>query len=319
MQTLKTIFENELDRLISIQQFQEPASALSSGFKHLDRAINGFRPQHLYLLGSMPQAGKTAFLLNLLLNITVKKQTPSKALLYSLDISAAEVAQRLLCCNSSITLDQIFYGVSNTAILEKIYVDVDQIKHLSNNLLIDDYPICTIELMRKQLQQLKEQNQMPAIVVIDNINRIVLPDANTEKEAKASLMELLKQLAFDFNIPLLVSTEVVPVTGDIDEDIYPRLSALRKNNIYLHVVDVVMFLMRPEYYRITEDREFDECFDEKGEKPNHALSRAGNPLPKGFGEMHLNIALNRCGPTAIVYFNANMETQQVLEDGGFNS
>ncbi|MBS4063216.1 MAG: hypothetical protein KGZ74_01580 [Chitinophagaceae bacterium] len=47
---------------------------VSSGFKYLDRAINGFRPQHLYLLSAAPESGKTAFLLNLLLNITVKKK-----------------------------------------------------------------------------------------------------------------------------------------------------------------------------------------------------------------------------------------------------
>ena len=96
MQTLKTILDAELDRLISIQHFQEPAVGVSSGFKYLDRAINGFRQQHLYLLSAAPESGKTAFLLNLLLNITVKKKNPAKALFYSLDISAAEVAQRPL-------------------------------------------------------------------------------------------------------------------------------------------------------------------------------------------------------------------------------
>lgn len=61
MKTLKTILDNELDRLISIQQFQEPASAVSSGYKFLDRALNGFKPQHLYLLSAAPESGKTAF------------------------------------------------------------------------------------------------------------------------------------------------------------------------------------------------------------------------------------------------------------------
>ena len=80
MQTLKNIFDAELDRLINIQQFQEPAVGTSSGYKYLDRTLNGFKPQHLYLLSAAPESGKTAFLLNLLLRMTVKKKNLVKAL-----------------------------------------------------------------------------------------------------------------------------------------------------------------------------------------------------------------------------------------------
>ena len=47
-------------------------------------------------------------------------------------------------------------------------------KDLSNNLFIEDYPSCSIETIRAQLTELKAQNQMPSIVVIDNINRIAV-------------------------------------------------------------------------------------------------------------------------------------------------
>ena len=309
MQTLKNILDNEIDRLISIQQFQEPASAVSSGYKFLDRALNGFRPQHLYLLSSAAESGKTAFLLNLLLNITVKKRNPVKALFYSLDISAPEVAQRLLSCNSAITMNHVFYGTTQSEIIEKLYIDVDQIKDLSNNLLIDDYPICSIDSIRAQLTELKAQNQMPAFVAIDNIDRIVLPDEETDTTAYFSLMENLKKLAIDFNIPLLVSSALCPIDPDIESDRMPRLSMLRKNNINLHVVDAVMFLLMPNYFGINTDNE---------DNPDN-YSRSGHPLPKGFSEMHVRIPLNRCGPIATVFLNANMETQQVMEDAFFNS
>lgn len=308
MQTLKTILDNELDRLISIQQFQEPASAVSSGYQFLDRAINGFKPQHLYLLSASPESGKTAFLLNLLLNITVKKRNPVKALLYSLDISAAEVAQRLLSCNSGITMDNVFYGNTQSEIIEKLYIDVDQIKDLSNNLLIDDYPICSVDSIRAQLTELKVKNQMPAFVAIDNIDRIIVPEGESDTVTYFSLMEQLKKLAIEFNIPLLASSALCPIDPDIDSDRMPRLSMLRKNNINLHVVDAVLFLLMPQYFHIIKE-------DEDG--PSQ-FSKMGHPLPKGFCEMHLRIPLNRCGPIVTVYFNANMETQQVLEDGFYN-
>jgi replicative DNA helicase len=284
MQTLKNILDAELDRLISIQHFQEPAVGVSSGFKYLDRAINGFRPQHLYLLSAAPESGKTAFLLNLLLSITVKKKNPAKALFYSLDISAAEVAQRLLSCNS------------------------DKVS-LHNNLFIEDYPSCSIETIRAQLTELKAQNQLPSIVVIDNINRIAVADDPTPESddygvIPASLIEQLKKIAIDFNIPLLVSPETTPIDPEVETDRMPRLYVLRQKNFNLHLIDVVMFLVSPQYYQ----------FPGEEEHQRH-LSKLGNPMPPGFSEMHIRIPLNRCGPITTVYFTANMECQLVYEDG----
>jgi replicative DNA helicase len=309
MQTLKTILDAELDRLISFQHFQEPAVGVSSGFKYLDRAINGFRPQHLYLLSAAPESGKTAFLLNLLLRITVKKKNPAKALLYSLDISAAEVAQRLLSCNSVVTMEHIFYGTTQSEVIEKLYIDVDRIKDLSNNLFIEDYPSCSIETIRAQLTELKAQNQLPSIVVIDNINRIAVADDPTPESddygvIQASLIEQLKKIAIDFNIPLLVSPETTPIDPEVETDRMPRLYILRQKNFNLHLIDVVMFLVSPQYYQ----------FPGEEEHQRH-LSKLGNPMPPGFSEMHIRIPLNRCGPITTVYFTANMECQLVYEDG----
>lgn len=309
MQTLKTILDAELDRLISIQQFQEPAVGVSSGFTYLDRAINGFRPQHLYLLSASPESGKTAFLLNLLLSITVKKKNPAKALFYSLGISAAEVGQRLLSCNSAVTMEHVFYGSTKSEVIEKLYLDVDQIKDLSTNLLIEDYPSCSIESIRAQLTELKAHNQLPAMVVIDNINRIAVegdpaPESDDYGAIPASLIEQLKKIAIDFNIPLLVSPETTPVDPEVETDRMPRLYVLRQKYFNLHLIDVVMFLVSPQYYQ----------FPGEEEHQRH-LSKLGNPMPPGFSEMHIRIPLNRCGPITTVYFTANMECQLVYEDG----
>ena len=205
-------------------------------------------------------------------------------------------------------MDNVFYGNTQSEIIEKLYIDVDQIKDLSNNLLIDDYPICSIDSIRAQLTELKAKNQMPAFVAIDNIDRIIVPERESDTAAYFSLMEQLKKLAIEFNIPLLVSSALCPIDPDIDSDRMPRLSMLRKNNINLHVVDAVMFLLMPQYFHIYKEDE---------DNPSQ-FSKMGHPLPKGFCEMHLRIPLNRCGPIVTVYFNANMETQQVLEDGVFN-
>ena len=180
---------------------------------------------------------------------------------------------------------------------------------LSTNLFIEDYPSCSIETIRAQLTELKAQNQLPSIVVIDNINRIAVADDPTPESddygvIPASLIERLKKIAIDFNIPLLISPETSPLDPDVETDRMPRLYVLRQKNFNLHLIDVVMFLVSPQYYQ----------FPGEEEHQRH-LSKLGHPMPPGFSEMHIRIPLNRCGPITTVYFTANMECQLVYEDG----
>ncbi len=147
-------------------------------------------------------------------------------------------------------------------------------------------------------------------MVIDNINRIAVeedaaPEPDDYGAIPFSLMEQLKNIAVDFNIPLLVSPETSPLDPDIETDRMPRLSVLRQKNFNLHLIDVVMFLLSPQYYHLPGEEEH-----------QHHLSKLGNPMPPGFSEMHLRIPLNRCGPITTVYFTADMESQTIIEDVG---
>jgi replicative DNA helicase len=102
----------------------------------------------------------------------------------------------------------------------------------------------------------------------------------------------------------LVSPETTPIDPEVETDRMPRLYVLRQKNFNLHLIDVVMFLVSPQYYQ----------FPGEEEHQRH-LSKLGNPMPPGFSEMHIRIPLNRCGPITTVYFTANMECQLVYEDG----
>lgn len=118
------------------------------------------------------------------------------------------------------------------------------------------------------------------------------------------LIEQLKQIAIDFNIPLLVSPETSPIDPEIENDRLPRLCVLREKNFNLQLIDVVMFLISPNYYQFPGEEEH-----------QNRLSKLGHHMPPGFSEMHVRIPLNRCGPITTVYFTANMECQLVYEDG----
>jgi len=315
MQTLKSIFESELDRLINLQQSKEPVAALSSGFINLDVTINGFKPQSLYLLASKSEVGKTAFLLNLLFNITVSKKNPAKALLYSLDISSSEVGQRLICCNSSIGLNRILYGINDPEFLAKIYVDIDQINTLSNNLLVEDNPLCSIDSIRKQLEDLQAKNNLPSFLAIDNVDAIILPEAPSQEEAFSLLFAQLKQIAIDFTIPVMVTAELPFEYFNSEDSQMPTLKMLKKKSIPTHMLDAVMFIVRMDYYELNSTSYDDtQQNDEESNSNFYGHFNSGRKLPKGFGEVHLILALNRFGPVNTVRLIGNMEIQRFYEN-----
>ena len=65
---------------------------------------------------------------------------------------------------------------------------------LSTNLFIEDYPSCSIETIRAQLTELKAQNQLPSIVVIDNINRIAVEGDPTPESDDYGVIPLYASL-----------------------------------------------------------------------------------------------------------------------------
>lgn len=308
MQSLKHLLEKEMDHLINLQHIDKDSNAISSGFPNLDRAINGFKPKHLYLLGSKPCTGKTAFLLNIIMHLIVNKTNPIKVLMVSPDISGFELAKRFISLYSSTDMSAIFDQITEPSILENIYVKIDELKDLSNNLLIEDHPLCTIPGIRAQIESME---QKPGFIMIDNLDRIALPEATDPITASILLMEQIKQIAIDFSVPILLTTEI-----DIDhgeEFQLPNVRHLREKNIFVSEIDVAMFLVRPEYYDIADNADTVDPDDD--DEPDHFMKQfnISKPTDPAFGEAHLRIAHNRFGAFETIRLKCNMQKQLFVE------
>lgn len=305
MQTLKQLLEKEMDHLINLQHIDKDNNAISSGFPNLDRAINGFKPKHLYLLASKPCTGKTAFLLNIMMHLLVNKTNPIKVLMVSPDISGFALVKRIISLYSSTEMSKIFDQITDPEVLENIYVKMDELKDLSNNLLIEDHPICTIPGLRAQIESME---QKPGFIMIDNLDRITLPEAGDSITGSILLMEQLKQIAIDFSVPILITTEVNIDPGE--EFQLPNVRHLREKNIFVGEIDVVMFLLRPEYYTDVENSDNVDPDDNDEESDDFMKQfNSSEPIDSGFGEAHLRIAHNRFGAFETIRMKCNMEKQ----------
>src|SRR4029079_1097659 len=79
-----------------------------SGFRDLDRLTSGFQPGNLIIVAARPSMGKSAFALGIAANLAVRHERP--VALFTLEMSKAEVTQRLMCSEAKVESNRLRSG-----------------------------------------------------------------------------------------------------------------------------------------------------------------------------------------------------------------
>jgi replicative DNA helicase len=283
---------------LALSQFQriqesclqpESNAGISTGFPNLDAVITGFLPGQLYVIGARPSVGKTTLMVNLLLHALLHPKQKNRALYYSLKESAELLSQRLLSCVSGIMYEKIARGKLDEQELNQLYKS--GVEPLANSdLAINDRPLLRVSDIRKLLLNSKDRSYN--IVFIDQLQHILASKGRYRDEEVSVIMKELKLLAREFNIPIVVSSQLNR-TVDLrrDGNRMPQLSDLRDSGGIEQEADVVLFLYRPEYYDIV--------LDELGQSNK--------------GETHIRVAKNRTGPLDTIRLKALLHIQKFVD------
>nr|YP_009297452.1 replication helicase subunit [Erythrotrichia carnea]AOM66795.1 replication helicase subunit [Erythrotrichia carnea] len=180
-------------------------NGLESGFADLDTLTDGFQKSDLIIIASRPGMGKTAFVLNIAKNIT--KKSDNSIVFFSLEMTAEQLSYRILASESKISLSKLKKGEINSREWQQIQVAV---KTLANaKLYIDDTPKITISKLRSKIYQILQRNGRLNAVVIDYLQLIEDDQKNENRyQALSSITRSLKIIAREFNIPLLVLSQL---------------------------------------------------------------------------------------------------------------
>jgi len=108
--SIDTILVNTIKRIEDLRQRNEDVTGVPSGFAGLDRVTYGWQNTDLIILAARPAVGKTAFALNLARNATMHPSKPTPVAMFSLEMSAGQLVQRILSAESEIWLEKIARG-----------------------------------------------------------------------------------------------------------------------------------------------------------------------------------------------------------------
>lgn len=225
-----------------------------SGFETLDQITHGWQPSDLIIIAARPGMAKTAALAQMLFNIA-KRGEPTG--MFSLEMPAKQIVNRLAIGQCEIEPDKIRTG--NLTDLEfKRYTDAQGAVSAVPMYIDDSAMLNIIELLARVTRMVRKYG-IKAIGVdyIQLINGIVgnnRQGINRDTEI-GIITRILKGIAKKFNIPVLAISSLSRAVETRGGDKRPQLSDLRESGNIESDADIVVFLYRPEYYKITLDED----------------------------------------------------------------
>ena len=280
-------------------------SGLSTGLRDLDRRTGGLHPSDLLILGGRPGMGKSALAIKIAYGAAKSMLEEGRAVdpnglpkaavaVFSLEMSAEQLATRLLSEESRISSDRIRRGEIGQKDFDRFVQVSREISTLP--LMIDDTPAITLSAMRTRCRRLKRTKGL-ALIVVDYL-QLMRPAAGTRQENRvqeiSQITQGLKALAKELNVPVLALSQLSRQVEN-REDKRPQLADLRESGSIEQDADVVMFIYRDEYYlqqRIPKQIAFDN-----DEKFNGALEKWQRDMEQVHNKAELLIEKQRHGPT----------------------
>ena len=227
-------------------------SGQPSGFEKLDKMTNGWQNSDLIIIAARPAMGKTAFVLSMVRNMAVDRKIP--VAMFSLEMSNQQLVQRLMVNVCEIESEKLRSG--QLAPYEWSQLDSRVRMLVDAPIYVDDTPQLSIFELRTKARRLVREHQVKCIM----IDYLQLMNANgmrfgSRQEEVSNISRSLKGLAKELDIPILALSQLNRGVENREgnEAKRPQLSDLRESGAIEQDADMVLFVHRPEYYRIFED------------------------------------------------------------------
>ena len=251
--SIREVLHESLARIDARLQ-NKNTGGIETGFLDFDELTGGMHGSELVILAARPSMGKTALALNMVEHIAVDERGPAKPTLFvSLEMSALELGDRLLCSRARVNSHRLRNGHINAAESRKLVETAAEVSRAP--LFIDDTPSRNMTEIAANARRLKRREDL-ALIVIDYLQLIEADNArDPRQEQVARIARRLKGLARELSIPVLCLAQLNRQV-EATRDNKPQLSHLRESGAIEQDADVVMFVHREEYYQTNdEDRE----------------------------------------------------------------
>ena len=247
---IKVLVKGGIEKLDQLYQRKEHMTGIPTGFIELDRMTSGLQSSDLIIVAGRPSMGKTAFAMSIAENaaITTKKNIA----IFSLEMSKEQLVQRMLCSQAKVDAHKVrtgFLSSQDWPLLTKAAQKLSEA-----NIYIDDTPAISALEMRAKARRLKANNGID-MIVLDYIQLMRGSTYSDNRQQEISdISRSLKALAREINVPIVALSQLSRAV-ESRQDHRPQLSDLRESGAIEQDADVVILLVREEYYSANPDNE----------------------------------------------------------------
>ena len=282
-------------------------SGVTTGLADVNARTGGLQRSDLLILAGRPGMGKTSLATNIAFNaaqrwvrdmedgIPPEKSLGAKTAFFSLEMSADQLATRVLAENSGVVGSKIRKGELSAEEFKHFARAAAELETLP--LYIDDTPGLTIAALRTRARRMKRKFGI-GLIVVDYLQLLQGGGRGGTDNRVQEISEIsrgLKTLAKELDVPVLALSQLSRAVEQ-REDKKPQLSDLRESGSIEQDADIVMFVYREEYYVAAKEPKGDSA----DPKADEAYRQWQLEMQEAFQKAELIIAKQRHGATGKV-------------------
>lgn len=247
---LKEIVKDSIEAIDQLYQKKAHVTGIPTGYVDFDIKTAGLQPSDLIVIAGRPSMGKSAFAIGIAEYVGVTEKIP--VAIFSLEMSKEQLVQRMLCSHARVDAHKVRTGYLATSDWPRLTAAAGKLSEAP--IFIDDTPAISVMELRAKARRLKAHQDIK-LIILDYMQ--LMRGSNNIENRQQEISEIsrsLKALARELNVPVIAISQLSRAV-ESRTDHRPQLSDLRESGAIEQDADVVVLILREEYYNPTPDNQ----------------------------------------------------------------
>ncbi len=249
-ESLKTLLPKTFEEIEKYGK-EGGSQGTETGFTKLDEMTTGLHGGDLVIVAGRPGMGKTSFCLSVAINTAVRAEKKTCTALFSLEMSKAQLVQRMLCAEARVDMHRLRSGRLAKRDLNVLGIAAGPL--FEAPIFIDDTPGINVLEVRAKCRRLKKKENL-GLIIIDYIQLMTGVEKTENRQQEIStISRSLKSVAKELDVPVIALSQLSRAVEQRGGDHRPQLSDLRESGAIEQDADLVLFVFREHHYKPEEE------------------------------------------------------------------
>lgn len=244
---IKEIIKDSIETIDRLYQRKAHVTGIPTGFTDFDIKTAGLQNSELIVIAGRPSMGKSSLVVSIAEHVGVMEKIPLA--FFSLEMSKEQLVQRMLCSHAKVEVHKVRTGFLSSSDWPRLTSAAGKLSEAP--IYIDDTPAISVMELRAKARRLKSHYDIK-LIILDYLQLMRGTGRSENRQQEITqISSSLKALARELSVPIIAISQLSRAV-EAREDRRPRLSDLRESGAIEQDADLVVLLLREEYYQPTE-------------------------------------------------------------------